>query len=493
MVDVYQTQTVMTDESEQSFPFTPNTLLDRALGAQGYYGAFTANMHTDAATTFESSQLLASAQDRGVPVITARQLLTWTDGRNGSSFADLAWSGSTLSFSLRVGSGASRLTAMLPTSGPGGTTLSGLTRDGTAVPFTPMTVKGQEYATFAAAAGSWSATYAAGGSSAPVAARVASTVADGTTVAWRTGTPATSTVRYGTSAGSLDRVASAAERTTRHRMTIPGLAAGRAYHYRVVSRTPDGRTRSWPRAGLPPATFRTAALDRRAPTPTRVRALSLPDGTARVTWSTRTPSASVVRFTRPSALPSGLRVQSRLDDRLVRRHEVVLTGLRPRSTYWLTVESTDVRGRSAASRPVTLRTRGPGVALQTALDFRTGRVTGDLRVGDAGFGRLVVPSGGSGTFWSAVQDTRAKVRWTAAVVRRSGDARLVLSVRTGDLPRPDRSWSAWRPVRGGHLDRPGRYLQLRLRLTAAAGSRASISAVGVEHDGAAPETIGEVS
>ena len=46
----------MTDESEQSYPFTPNTLLDSALGPQGYYGAFTANMHTDKATTFEDDR-----------------------------------------------------------------------------------------------------------------------------------------------------------------------------------------------------------------------------------------------------------------------------------------------------------------------------------------------------------------------------------------------------------------------------------------------------
>ena len=44
---------------------------------------------------------MASAQSRGVPVITARQLLTWTDGRNASSFGGLSWSGSTLSFHLK--------------------------------------------------------------------------------------------------------------------------------------------------------------------------------------------------------------------------------------------------------------------------------------------------------------------------------------------------------------------------------------------------------
>ena len=124
MIDVFQANTNMTDESGQSYPFTPNTLLDRALGAQGYYGAFTANLHTDSASTFEDTQVLASAQARNVPVITARQLLNWTDGRNGSSFGAISWSGSTLSFTVGIGVGATGLTAMLPTTGPGGTTLT---------------------------------------------------------------------------------------------------------------------------------------------------------------------------------------------------------------------------------------------------------------------------------------------------------------------------------------------------------------------------------
>ena len=47
MIDVYQAATQMTDESGQAYPVTVNTLLDRALGPQGYYGVFTANMHTD--------------------------------------------------------------------------------------------------------------------------------------------------------------------------------------------------------------------------------------------------------------------------------------------------------------------------------------------------------------------------------------------------------------------------------------------------------------
>ena len=46
----------MTDESGQSYPSTVNTLLDNALGARGYYGAFTANFHTDSDTTVENDR-----------------------------------------------------------------------------------------------------------------------------------------------------------------------------------------------------------------------------------------------------------------------------------------------------------------------------------------------------------------------------------------------------------------------------------------------------
>ena len=43
--------TQMTDESGQTYPYTIDTLLDRALGAEGYYGAYTVNAHTDSATS----------------------------------------------------------------------------------------------------------------------------------------------------------------------------------------------------------------------------------------------------------------------------------------------------------------------------------------------------------------------------------------------------------------------------------------------------------
>ena len=161
MIDVYQATTQMTDESEQTYPFTPNTLLDRALGATGYYGAFTANMHTDNAQHDDADAIVASARARGVPIVSAQQMLTWIDGRNGSAFEAISYSGGVLSFRVAVGAGATGLRAMLPTSS-GGQALQSIRLGATTVPFTREVIKGVEYAFFAVGAGTYTATYAAG-------------------------------------------------------------------------------------------------------------------------------------------------------------------------------------------------------------------------------------------------------------------------------------------------------------------------------------------
>jgi hypothetical protein len=81
-VDVYQAATQMTDESGQSYPPTPDSLLGNATGPLGYYCAFVANEHTDSSTEFQSDQLMASASRTAWPVVSSSQLLTWLDGRN---------------------------------------------------------------------------------------------------------------------------------------------------------------------------------------------------------------------------------------------------------------------------------------------------------------------------------------------------------------------------------------------------------------------------
>jgi len=118
IIDCYQACTQMPDESGESFPAFCDALLDRALGPQGYYGVFTTNMHFDFTPNAGSDAVVASAQAHGVPVVSARQMLNWLDGKNGSTFADLAWSGNQLSFTLGVGTGARNLRGMLPSCRP---------------------------------------------------------------------------------------------------------------------------------------------------------------------------------------------------------------------------------------------------------------------------------------------------------------------------------------------------------------------------------------
>jgi hypothetical protein len=164
MIDVYQAPTQWTDESAQSYPQHANVLLDNALGPKGYYGAFVANMHTDfnpSAGSQGSDAIIASAVARGVPVITARQMLTWLDGRNGSSFGSIAWSNNVLSFDLTAGAGATGLQAMVPARA-GNSDLASIAVNGNQVTHSLQTIKGISYAVFAAQPGSYEVRYGAG-------------------------------------------------------------------------------------------------------------------------------------------------------------------------------------------------------------------------------------------------------------------------------------------------------------------------------------------
>jgi hypothetical protein len=159
-IDVYQAATQLTDESGQTISKEIKALLDKALGAEGYYGVITANMHTDKdkADSAEYEQLVAEATSRGVPLISAKQLLTWIDGREGSAFQSVGYAANKLTFTVSPGSGARGLQAMVPTHTTKGA-LTLLTRAGAAVPTTIRTVKGIEYAFFDAVGGSYTATY----------------------------------------------------------------------------------------------------------------------------------------------------------------------------------------------------------------------------------------------------------------------------------------------------------------------------------------------
>ncbi|WP_439882594.1 DUF4082 domain-containing protein [Pontibacter sp. MBLB2868] len=158
LIDTYQLTTQMTDESDQTFPYTIDQLLNKALGQEGYYGIFCANMHTDAGTSSGSDAIIASAKARNVPVISSRQLLIWLDGRNGSTFNAMSWNGSELNFQVSVASGARNLQGMLPMTEKTGQ-LTNLTVNGSPVVVRREIIKGIEYAFFPCTTGNYVATY----------------------------------------------------------------------------------------------------------------------------------------------------------------------------------------------------------------------------------------------------------------------------------------------------------------------------------------------
>jgi Bacterial Ig-like domain len=159
LIDVYQANTNITDETTTAYQTAIVSLLDNALGATGYYGAFGMNMHTDNATLHPGAQtIVQQAQARGIPVVSYKQMLDWTDGRSNSTIRGLSWSAGTLTFVTTVGAGANGLQTLLPAQGPVGT-LSALTCGGSPRTYSLQTIKGIQYAMFDTITGTCVATY----------------------------------------------------------------------------------------------------------------------------------------------------------------------------------------------------------------------------------------------------------------------------------------------------------------------------------------------
>jgi hypothetical protein len=259
MIDVYQAATQITDESAQTYATHINTLLNNALGAPGYYVAVTANMHTDANPSegqIGSDAIVAAAKQRGVPVITARQMLEWLDGRHGSSFQAMAWNGTTLSFDIAVGLGANGLRAMVPTSS-GGVPIVDITRNGVAVAFSVERIKGIEYAIFPGQAGAYRVNYGADATPPLISGVVAAVSGTSATISWNTNEASDSLVLYGTSPDALTLSAGDPARVSAHSVVLSTLASGTIYYYRVRSADAAANSADFPAAGNPPLSFST--------------------------------------------------------------------------------------------------------------------------------------------------------------------------------------------------------------------------------------------
>src|SRR6185503_14171575 len=251
----------MTDESGQTFPLHANALLDNAINL-GYYGAFTANMHTDfnpSNSQTWSTAIINAAKARNVPVVTAKQMLDWLDGRNASAFQSMSWAGNVLSFNVSVGANANGLYAMLPSVASSGG-LTGLLYNGSPLTYTTQTIKGVSYAVFPAGAGSYQASY--GGDLTPPVISVvsASPTTNSATVTWTTNEASTSTVSYGTSAATLGSSFGNSVMVTAHSLTVPSLLPGTQYFYRVTSADAANNSATSPNPPAAPLTFTTAGF-----------------------------------------------------------------------------------------------------------------------------------------------------------------------------------------------------------------------------------------
>ncbi|GAA2760804.1 DUF4082 domain-containing protein [Actinopolymorpha rutila] len=496
MIDVYQAVTQMTDESDQTYPFTVDQLLDNATGPLGYYGAFTANMHTDAPTEPQSDALISSARSHNVPIVSGKQMVTWLDGRNASAFGNITWSGNTLSFTVTGGTGSNELTGMLPTAGPGGSVLSAVSRAGSGVDYTTSTVKGLEYASFRAADGSYTATYSAPAAGAMAFSALsvdngAATAEQSATASWTTSRVATSEVAIGTSPSALNTKVKIGDATRKHRLETRRLKPGTKYYYRVTSTDLKGQSGTYPAADKAPATFTTPTRDTRAPKVTSARVTPLPGGTATVRWTTDEPSTAVVQV---GTSKGNLEPVARADE-LATDHALVLTGLDPGRTYLINGLSTDAAGNQGQSGTLKFVTPAWGVSEQSAPSFRRGSLGGDANVDDQDtLGRVTLAGDSStarsGTFVSGLLDTQAMVVWDRAVwdgtIPKGATAALL--VRTGSTSSPDATWTDWTRVPAdGRIDGASRYLQYRVQFTAGAGAKApSLWAVGFSHNADAP-------
>jgi hypothetical protein len=187
LIDVYQAATYAADDAttkrgeadtaNSAIPAMAEALIDNALGSEGYYGAFTIQVHTDQPAHDAGRYAVVDyAMSHGVPVISEAQLLRWVDARNASSFKNVKYdTDGTLSFTVDQASGANGLQAMIPAQG-----LTALTHNGAAVNIQTQTIKGVEYAILPDASGSYEAKYSTGPGAAHVASSFTGSIPGGT-------------------------------------------------------------------------------------------------------------------------------------------------------------------------------------------------------------------------------------------------------------------------------------------------------------------------
>ena len=143
------------------YPDGIDTMLDRALGTEGYYGILGTHYDADSFSTqllncarYNNCASAQGARAGNVRLITALQALDWTDGKNASSFSNVSWNPvlKRLSFTVTQDSRAVGLTTLVP-SVFGGASVSAVRQNGSSLSFSTETIKGISYKRFLSTGG----------------------------------------------------------------------------------------------------------------------------------------------------------------------------------------------------------------------------------------------------------------------------------------------------------------------------------------------------
>jgi hypothetical protein len=146
ILDIFQQESHLVNETWNGSTAAVEELITAAEDARGYYGVF--GTHFDFSDDFEQ-KLMDVAVRRHIPMVSAKQLLDFTEGRQASTFTNVQQTdtGDT-TFDVHVDSRADgMLQGMLPMDS-GDSKLTSLTADGAPVDYDVERIKGISYAFF---------------------------------------------------------------------------------------------------------------------------------------------------------------------------------------------------------------------------------------------------------------------------------------------------------------------------------------------------------
>ncbi len=178
------------------------------------------------------------------------------------------------------------------------------------------------------------------------------------TISWVTNVPTTGKVEYGLKSNAYTWTVATQQRKTDHVVTIMGLNPDTNYYIRVTADDSIDRVVSFEQG------FRTTKSgdDNISPKMTNVRVADLTNTTATIQWSTDELATSEVDYGLTEAYGS-----SKRDGKLVRIHEVTLSGLKDGTYYHFRAGSRDDQGNIIRGQDLTFRTQLTGVNENTTL------------------------------------------------------------------------------------------------------------------------------